>query len=168
MEARHLATAALAAAVVFGSLTALAIDDNPRAVNGMAFALDGDTLRVGNAPVRLFGIDAPESRQTCLDAQQRSWACGEAATATLRGMLARDPVVTCAIKDTDRYKRTVAVCRNGEGDLGARLVSLGLAVAYRHYSLTYVDQEDAARAERAGMWAGTFERPWDWRKRQPR
>lgn len=37
---------------------------------------DGDTIRVGEARIRLFGIDAPEIAQMCQDAQGR--ACRDA------------------------------------------------------------------------------------------
>lgn len=38
---------------------------------------DGDTLTLpGGTRIRFFGIDAPESDQTCKDAQGATWACG--------------------------------------------------------------------------------------------
>ncbi|HZA65683.1 MAG TPA: hypothetical protein VE592_01970 [Geminicoccaceae bacterium] len=40
----------------------------------------------------------------------------------------------------------------------------GLALAYRRYSRDYVAAEDEARVAGRGMWAGTFEPPWDWRR----
>src|SRR6185369_149382 len=40
-------------------------------------SIDGDTLRVGDgSEYRIFGIDAPELRQTCKEANGKSWACG--------------------------------------------------------------------------------------------
>jgi hypothetical protein len=36
--------------------------------------------------------------------------------------------------------------------------------ARRQYSLLYVAQEDAAKAAAAGIWQGTFQYPWDYRK----
>jgi endonuclease YncB( thermonuclease family) len=35
-------------------------------VSGTAETVDGDTLDVGSARVRLFGIDAPETAQECV------------------------------------------------------------------------------------------------------
>lgn len=49
-------------------------------VQGSAKAVDGDTLEVAGKRVRLSGIDAPESDQTC-QKDGASWACGHAATA---------------------------------------------------------------------------------------
>ena len=58
----------------------------------------------------------------------------------------------------------VGVCALGGEDLNAWLVSEGHALAYRRYSLKYVEQEKAARAVRRGIWAGDFVAPWDWRR----
>ncbi len=44
------------------------------------------------------------------------------------------------------------------------MVRAGLALAYRQYSMRYVDLENAARADREGMWAGLFVEPWTWRR----
>jgi endonuclease YncB( thermonuclease family) len=129
-----------------------------------AFVVDGDSLRVDGKAVRLWGIDAPELGQTCRDASGRSWACGEAAAASLRGMIERDPAVTCEPKDRDRYGRLVALCRNSLGDLGAMQVARGMAVAYTRYSTAYADHEAAARAEKLGLWAGEFTMPEQHRK----
>jgi hypothetical protein len=56
------------------------------------------------------------------------------------------------------------VCQAGGEDLNAWLVSLGWALAYRHYSIAYVGEEDAARASHLGIWRGSFTAPWDWRR----
>ena len=58
------------------------------------------------------------------------------------------------------------MCYAGGADLSAWMVAQGLALAYRRYSMDYVDQEAGARAARRGIWGATFERPWEWRKRQ--
>jgi endonuclease YncB( thermonuclease family) len=62
----------------------------------------------------------------------------------------------------------VAVCSVGGQDVGAYLVAKGLAVAYVHYSTAYVPAETAARSGGLGLWAGAFDRPWDWPKAQRR
>ncbi len=48
--------------------------------------------------------------------------------------------------------------------LGAWMVENGWALAYRRYSLDYVDEEANAQAARRGIWAGQFVRPWEWRR----
>jgi hypothetical protein len=45
------------------------------------------------------------------------------------------------------------------------MVSQGWALAYSRYSRDYFDEELAARANRRGVWRGTFMRPWLWRER---
>ena len=55
---------------------------SPVAVSGQAVVIDADTIDVKNTRIRLYGLDAPESRQTCRAAGQR-WACGEQATRAL-------------------------------------------------------------------------------------
>jgi endonuclease YncB( thermonuclease family) len=72
--------------------------------------------------------------------------------------------VACEQHEVDRYGRIVAVCRAGGEDLNAWLVSQGGALAYRHYSTAYVDEEDVARAAQLGIWRGAFTAPWDWRR----
>jgi hypothetical protein len=44
------------------------------------------------------------------------------------------------------------------------MVRQGWALAYRQYSLDYVDEESAARAAKAGIWVGRFIEPWKWRR----
>jgi hypothetical protein len=58
----------------------------------------------------------------------------------------------------------VAVSSIDAEDLNGWMVSQGWALAYRHYSTDYVDEEDAAHAAHTGIWAGTFVPPWDWRQ----
>ena len=48
-------------------------------LSGRASVVDGDTLDVGEVRIRPHGVDAPESRQSCV-AGGRRWACGERAT----------------------------------------------------------------------------------------
>ena len=67
-------------------------------------------------------------------------------------------------RDVDRYGRLVAQCIAGGSDLGPGQVRQGWAAAYRRNSLAYVAEEDQARRARRGIWAGTFQMPWDWRR----
>ena len=54
--------------------------------SGRARVVDGDTLEVGGKRIRLHGVDAPESRQSCIAAGRR-WPCGERATRALAGRI---------------------------------------------------------------------------------
>jgi endonuclease YncB( thermonuclease family) len=79
--------------------------------------------------------------------------------------LIRRRTVTCDERDVDRYERIVGRCLVGDLDINEWLVAQGLALAYRHYSRDYVAAEDQARSAGRGMWAGSFEPPWEWRCR---
>ncbi len=59
-------------------------------------------------------------------------------------------------------------CTVAGEDMGAWMVSQGLALAYRRYSLDYVDEEADAQAARRGIWAGEFVKPWEWRRGKQR
>ena len=71
--------------------------------------------------------------------------------------------MTCESRGLDRYRRTIALCRADGQDLGAAMVSAGMAYAFTRYSSEYVDQEKAAVLSRAGVHAHNCEKPWDWR-----
>ena len=130
-------------------------------VSGSATIVDGDTLRIGSTTIRLYGIDAPESRQSC-ERAGNSWFCGEESSRKLR-QLVGDKAVMCYEIDRDRYGRVVAICRAGDIELGAAMVMSGLALAYRQYGTEYVKHETAAKDAARGMWSGDFVAPWDWR-----
>jgi endonuclease YncB( thermonuclease family) len=109
-------------------------------------------------------MDAPEARQTCTDAAGAEYACGATATNALKGLIG-GAMVACQGLYLDRYGRTVARCTAGGEDLGGWMVRHGYALDYSRYSHgAYLAAEMRARAERAGMWAGTFARPEDWRR----
>ena len=52
------------------------------ALTGPARVIDGDTLDMGGVRIRLHGIDAPESEQSCRVGGNR-WSCGREATRAL-------------------------------------------------------------------------------------
>lgn len=128
---------------------------------------DGDTLMVGKARIRLFGIDAPESRQECRLPSGPAYRCGDSAEAALLALAPVGSSISCSVRDVDRYGRLVAVCSvasRAGSDLGREMVLAGWAVAYRKYSDRYVAEEIAARNARRGLWAGSFRQPEEWRK----
>lgn len=129
---------------------------------GEARIIDGDTVEIGGERIRLHGIDAPESRQTCTVVGEE-WRCGESATLALVDEIAGQSV-TCKGNKRDRYGRLIAVCYAGSDDLNAWMVRGGWAVAYRRYSKDYVEEEDEARAAGDGVWRGDFTLPWEWRQ----
>lgn len=132
-------------------------------VTGTASVIDGDTIEIHGERIRLEAIDAIEDHQRCTLPNGRAWRCGRDAAFALADRIGRSPV-TCAISGRDRYSRLVATCYLGGEDLNGWMVRQGWAVAYRHYGTQYVDEENAARRERLGIWASSFEMPWDWRR----
>ncbi|GGK43881.1 thermonuclease family protein [Salinarimonas ramus] len=160
--ARFALLAALAALPL--ASTAFAADGDVH--RGVARVADGDTLDLGgDRRIRLFGIDAPELDQSCERADGSRWDCGRAAMRRLE-QLADGRTILCEEVDRDPYERIVGICRAGDRDLNGTLVSEGLAFAYRDFSDRYVANERAARASRAGMFAGEATAPWEHRAAQ--
>ncbi len=129
---------------------------------GPARVIDGDTIEIHGARIRLAGIDAPERGQWCSAAQQR-YRCGLEAGAAL-GQRIGGGIVRCVVRGIDHYRRDVATCYSGGENINAWLVRSGHAVADRQYSREYVGDEAEARRERRGLWRGEFDLPRDWRR----
>lgn len=62
-----------------------------QSLSGLGQVVDGDSLSVGGISVRLFGIDAPEGKQTC-DRDGTPWACGQESANQLRMLVASNRV----------------------------------------------------------------------------
>jgi endonuclease YncB( thermonuclease family) len=133
------------------------------AIVGTASVIDADTLDIRSERIRLVGVDAPESGQKCKDAKGVLVRCGTTAANALDAWIARNPV-TCISEGKDRYQRTLGKCSVRGQSVQDWLVRNGHAVAYRDYSTEFVPAEIAAREARAGIWAGEFVTPSDWRK----
>lgn len=131
-------------------------------IAGKPKIIDGDSFEIGTTQVRLFGVDAPEGRQSCTRAE-RPWRCGDAAADKLRELVG-SATISCVQRDVDDYGRIVAQCRRGSTDLAEEMARAGFALAYRRYSDAYVDEENEARAARRGIWASEFAKPEDWRR----
>ena len=137
--------------------------------------VDGDTLRIDDKRIRIWGIDAPELKQTCLRSD-RIWFCGKEARSFLVKKIDEN-VVQCDTLYKDRYMRTVARCKllskkisnNADEvkDLGSEMVRNGWAFDYDHYSHgAYSLEQQDARENRRGVWSSEFEFPWEWRRRK--
>jgi endonuclease YncB( thermonuclease family) len=161
-------------------------------VAGIPRVVDGDTIVINNIRIRLEGIDAPESTQTCgvdprlLPARQsappfgnpnmlgnpplilatpaESWACGTEATRHLARLIGHAEV-RCEDLGPDRYGRTLGRCFVGNVNVNAAMVRDGYAWAYVKYSKDYVGHEGEARAARRGIWQGDAIPAWDYRRR---
>jgi endonuclease YncB( thermonuclease family) len=109
--------------------------------------VDGDTIKLNGTTWRLWGMDAPETKQWCGD-----YPAGVLATGVLVKLM-KDKAITCEDRGHDRYGRTIGLCRANGSDLGAAMVRLGMAWAFVRYSRDYVELEQRARAENLGVHA---------------
>ena len=127
-------------------------------LEGHAIVNDGDTITLGAERIRLRGMDAPEYGQTCRR-DGANYACGRRARDSLSTLIGGRPV-SCSGWERDKYDRLLATCMAGGRDLNRGQVEAGWAVAYGDYRA----EEDAARRKGVGLWAGSFERPRQWRE----
>jgi endonuclease YncB( thermonuclease family) len=133
-------------------------------ITGIPRIMDGDTVEIENVKIRLSGIDAPETHQYCVDPAGDRWDCGNTARDELVEHAGGKPW-TCHISGTDRYGRSLAACDVDGEDIQSWLVRNGWALSFVRYSHRYDADERAARDAQAGIWAGAFIAPWDWRHR---
>jgi endonuclease YncB( thermonuclease family) len=129
-----------------------------RNLEGRVTVNDGDSLTLGTERIRLRGIDAPEFDQTCRKGDA-DYPCGRRSRESLSALIGGRPV-SCSGRERDKYDRLLATCTAGGKDLNRSQVEAGWAVAYGGYHT----EEDAARRKGTGLWAGSFERPRDWRE----
>ena len=76
----------------------------------------------------------------------------------------KNNTIRCKIEGVDRYKRILGTCYKNTININSRMVRNGYAVAYKKYSKKYLTAEKEAIKDELGLWKGTFEMPWDWRK----
>jgi endonuclease YncB( thermonuclease family) len=114
--------------------------------------------------VRLYGIDAPETKKPDKPGQPY----GNISKRTLMyKIMGRQ--VTAEIIDIDQYKRAVAVIRYAGRDINREMVAEGMAWAYRQYlqgayESEYINSESRARSRRAGLWQESNPQPpWEFR-----
>ena len=155
-------------------------------LSGRVRVADGDTIEITSDDpdgtttkhkVRIWGIDAPETKQLC--GQDNNDECGKRATERMRQVLGE--TATCEVKARDQYGRAVARCFPGIRsekelddddddtvvDAGLELITSGNAVAYSKYSKGFYEPfEKVARDNKVGIWAGEFEMPEDWRRQR--
>jgi endonuclease YncB( thermonuclease family) len=142
-----------------------------RIIEGMVKAVyDGDTIllttrEVSRLKVRLYGIDAPETKKPDMPGQPFSEVSKRTLMYKIMGRR-----VNAEIVDIDQYKRAVAVIRYSGRDVNREMVAEGFAWAYRHYlqdpyASEYIGAEDRARSRRAGLWRDSNPLPpWEFRQ----
>lgn len=89
--------------------------------------IDGDTIVLRDGSVRIWGINTPERNQPFFFA----------AAAQLESLV-YNTLLSCKIKDVDRYQRRVMQCWLPDGrDIAALMVASGLAKDMPRYSKGY-------------------------------
>jgi endonuclease YncB( thermonuclease family) len=124
--------------------------------------VDGDTIHLNGEKIRFTGIDTPELKQTCIK-KNKVEPCGVIAKKILTEKIA-DNKIECINEGEDQYKRILAECFVNNESLSSYLVRSGYAFAYRRYSKKFILDENYAKINKLGMWAMTFQYPWDYRK----
>jgi endonuclease YncB( thermonuclease family) len=139
-------------------------------IHGMVRAVyDGDTISLasrgaGKVTVRLYGIDAPETKKP----DKAGQPYGDISRRTLMFRV-MGKAVTVDVKDRDQYNRIVGVVRLNGVDINALMVKEGMAWAYRRYlegsyASEYISLEEQARRHRIGLWRqGNPQPPWEFR-----
>ena len=157
-----LAVAAVLAGQSIGEVPRLPSLEHGASVTGLADVTDGDTVVINGTRIRLEGIDAPEAGQTCGTRNGGSWPCGASAATALRRLIEGE-AVRCDPHGIDKYGRMLGVCFLGEVDVNAWMVRRGHAWAFVKYSESYANDEQQARAEKAGIWQGEAVPAWEYR-----
>jgi endonuclease YncB( thermonuclease family) len=134
-----------------------------------AIVKDGDTLVLEGTTYRLYGIDAPEYRQSCTNGLGKDWPCGRAARLQLVAMV-KSGGIACVPRAEDKYGRKIATCSSATvPDLAESMVQAGLSISpAERGSAVYGEAEDSARIAKRGIWQGSFATPADYRAQQTR
>ena len=125
--------------------------------------IDGDTIYLNEKKIRFSGIDTPEIKQVC-NKNNEVIKCGIRAKELLINRIGNNKV-RCVEEGLDQYKRILAECFVNNQSLSKYLVREGFAFAYRKYSTKFIKDENYAKKYNKGMWAMTFEYPWEYRKK---
>ena len=159
--------------LVFFFLTYIDVkSQEPKIIYGKAQVVDGDTIKIDKNKIRLYGIDAPEKKQQCQKpwlsisflTLNKNYQCGKISSNKLKVKI-NNKLIMCKSTNKDRYNRFIAECYKDKININKWMVSNGYAVAYKKYSKKFVTQENIAKKEKLGLWGGTFEMPWEWRKK---
>ena len=129
---------------------------------GRPLVVDGDTIEIAGQRIRLEGIDAPESAQTCQTEGGATTACGRVATRAL-AQITDNQIIACESVGTDKYGRMLGICFLDGEDINRYMVESGNAWAFVKYSQRYIVEEAKARAAKIGIWQGAAQPAWEFR-----
>ncbi|MEM9710428.1 MAG: thermonuclease family protein [Pseudomonadota bacterium] len=130
---------------------------------GQVRVIDGDTVEIAGTRVRLFGIDAHELDQSCTGSDGRNIRCGlwarDEAAALFDGRRA-----ACETLKYDAFGRSLAICRIKGTDMAETMLRAGIVDIYPKETLRdYPEFAKEAELLGRGIWAWSFERPFDHR-----
>ena len=138
---------------------------------------DGDTVRgrkldvpgLAEVKIRLYGIDAPETKGK--EWEPQPWS--RKASDYLRSLLPSGKTCTAKVLDVDRYGREVALLSlEGVGLIQDVMLTEGLVWVYDKYCTAqplcerFKHLENEAKSKKRGLWRDEDQiPPWEWRKR---
>ncbi len=140
---------------------------DPDIISGTPEVIDADILKFGLQRVILWGIDAPERKQTC-QMNGELWGCYDVAKRQMQLLAGRGEVVCHLVGEPDPFGRRFGVCESGGEDLNAEMVKAGLALAFEEETSDYIGQMAEAIGAGTGLWqvGVNFEEPWVFRRRE--
>jgi endonuclease YncB( thermonuclease family) len=101
-----------------------------------------------------------------VEINSRSFDCGAWARTAVRRLIGDGPV-RCAAEGIDQYDRVLAECFTSDGaSINLVAVREGIAFVYDRGRAPrrFLEAEDAAKADRVGVWAAVVDHPRDHRR----
>lgn len=129
----------------------------------VTYVIDGDTFHVlidgKKEKIRMFGIDAPESKQ--------EW--GLEAKESLNKLISNKEVLL-DIKSKDMYGRLLATVFIGKQNINLEMIATGNAWYYEYYDKNNTDSQNAmenAKKKKLGLWSKPNPKnPFEFRKKK--
>lgn len=153
----------ICAVVLFGSFYFAVIGESRAgSEDQLVTAIDGDTIQLNGKVVQLYGIDAPELGQQCLNGD--NWfTCGLAAAHQLDKRLSLSiEEVKCV--SAEAPGTSDKVCLAGKVDIAQALLTAGYVTANARTDPYYHELEKQAREAGLGLWQSEFVTPSQWRQ----
>ena len=129
-------TLVISQSLVFTSAIAFA---EPTLLSGtVTHVRDGDTIEVGNIPIRLNGVSAPELKEP-LGNQSKKFMKQQVEGKNIR----------CELDGTKTYDRYVGVCSLDGKDIGISIIASGLAIDCPRYSKGHYAKYETEAAKKS-------------------